>query len=120
MEILSSPKTLDTSIAMMSSVASIQKAASKADFSIVQQVPYFVQSDLKDLFLYSGKHHPELYFINDIREGISSFAFTSYAGEVEQGLRLEQHDLVTKKFYRVKQPFEIDLDDYLLLVLQKQ
>lgn len=113
------PGMLRHSMDQMPSFESVKSAAHKADFTITATEKYFIQKDLKDLFLYSGKHKPEIYFNNFIRRGISSFASLSTKDEINRGLRQLQKDINTEEFAEVKNKFESDCGDYLFIIMEK-
>jgi hypothetical protein len=113
------PEMLRHSIDQMPSFESITSAARKAGFTITATEKYFIQKDLKDLFLYSGKQRPEIYFNPLIRKGISSFAALSAKDEINRGLRQLQKDIDTKEFEAVKSKFESDTGDYLFIIMDK-
>jgi ubiquinone/menaquinone biosynthesis C-methylase UbiE len=113
------PGMLRYSIDQMLSFESVKSAAHKAGFTITATEKYFIQKDLKDLFLYSGKHRPGIYFNPLIRKGISSFATLSTTDEIDRGLRQLQKDIDTKEFEAVKCKFENDTGDYLFIIMDK-
>lgn len=113
------PQMLSKSISVMPTMSKINEAAEKTGFIVTLQEKYFVLPDLQDLFLYSGKHKPELYFSDAVRDGISSFSLISDQEEVMQGLTLLKNDIDNGKFAAVKASFENDLGDYVFVVLEK-
>jgi hypothetical protein len=58
----------------MPSIELLTKYATENNLRSVAREPYFINNELKDLFLYSGKHNPKIYFRKDVQNGISSFA----------------------------------------------
>ncbi|MEP6948572.1 MAG: methyltransferase domain-containing protein [Ginsengibacter sp.] len=114
------PGMLRRSIDQMSSFESIQSAAQKAGFTTTATEKYFIQKDLKDLFLYSGKQRPEIYFNHLTRKGISSFAALSTKDEMHRGLLQLQSDIDTKEFEGVKSTFNTDSGDYLFIIMEKR
>jgi len=64
-----------------------------AGFTQIEVESFDVPPDLEDLFLYCGKHRPELYFDPAVRDGISSFANLCEPNEVEEGLARLRADL---------------------------
>jgi SAM-dependent methyltransferase len=101
------PKMLYASIEQMPAMKQIEQASLQAG------------PELKDLFLYSGKHKAEIYFSDPVRQGISSFASLANKEEVEKGLRMLSKDIATNHFETVKKKFENDLGDYFFLTLEK-
>jgi hypothetical protein len=55
-------KILCASINKMPSLSTLENAACKTGFRLIESEKYFIDGNLEDLFLYSGKHKPEIYF----------------------------------------------------------
>ncbi len=113
------PKMLRASIAQMPVLELVQKHLQKAGFCRVITEKYDVQPDLQDLFLYSGKHDPKLYFDAQVRQGISSFSDLANADEVAMGLQALKQDIETRKVEEVIRRYEHDRGDYLFMVCEK-
>ena len=113
------PHMLQTSIQQMPSTEQLTMAATNAGFRFAASEPYFVDGDLKDLFLYSGKHRPHLYLDPRVRNGISSFSALSAAEEVSAGLNRLASDISSGQFEKVKESFENEQGDYLFAVFEK-
>jgi hypothetical protein len=96
------------------------KAAERAGFCIDQTEKYFIHDGLEDLFLYSGKNRPEMYFDPAVQNGISSFSMTENKEEIAQGLARLRNDIDNGRFEGIRQEYENDLGDYLFVVLKKQ
>ena len=79
-----------------------------------------MKEDLKDLFLQSGKHNPELYFNENVRKGISTFALLNNKEEVDKGLLQLRSDIDSGKFESLKKQYENDLGDYCFVVFEKE
>ena len=109
------PKMMENSVRQLPSFERVERALTSAGFSSIQTEKYFVQADLKDLFLYSGKHNPELYFKPEVRSGISSFAAFANREEVEHGLEKLREDIESGKIEEVVEQWENDLGDYLFI-----
>jgi SAM-dependent methyltransferase len=114
------PGMLRSSIIQMPAFDSINNAITKAGFEITTTEKYFVQDDLQDNFLYTGKHRPTLYLNEEIRKGISSFAALPNATEVKAGLSKLHADLESGQFINIKKTYENDLGDYLFIVAEKK
>lgn len=110
------PEMLEKSMQQMPTLANIEAATNKAGFVIQQVAPYFIQADLEDLFLYSGKHTPQLYFQAAVRNGISSFAAIAHQEEVAAGLKKLAADIETGEFEKIRQSYQNNLGDYLFLI----
>ncbi len=68
------PKMLKSSAIQMPSFEILKAAMEKAGVGIAHKEKYFIKPDLQDKFLYCGKENPVLYFKEELRKGISSFA----------------------------------------------
>lgn len=113
------PDMMHRSNALMPSYEPIKSAMLNSGFTNLTTEKYFVQNDLKDLFLYSGKNNPELYFDPVFRQGISSFTISAVREEVETGLEKLSSDIKTGKFNAIRDSFENNLGDYLFIVAEK-
>jgi SAM-dependent methyltransferase len=113
------PKMLKDSMAVMPERRKVEGALDSAGFAIVKEEKYFIQPDLQDLFLYSGKHRPALYLDAQVRKGISSFSALANKEEVEMGLQKLSDDLVSGDFAKVAKRYENNLGDYCFLVAAK-
>ena len=113
------PKMLCASIDKMPSLRKLEDAAIKTGFHLVGSEKYFIEGNLDDLFLYSGKHRPEIYFDSRVRSGISSFAILANEAEITFGLEQLQKDLSIGEFLSIKKKYENSLGDYLFIVFSK-
>jgi len=89
------------------------------DIKILDTVKYFIKPDLEDHFLYCGKHNPELYFEDRIRQGISSFSSLANRAEIESGLSKLKADIDSGKIDEIIRSYENDLGDYLFVIARK-
>ncbi|GAB5408434.1 MAG: hypothetical protein BalsKO_07990 [Balneolaceae bacterium] len=110
---------LNDSIIQMPDLTQIESAMSNCGLEITGTDKYFIQPGLEDKFLFSGKHDPELYFDDQIRSGISSFASLANLEEVSQGLKKLRIDIDTKKIHSIITSYENDFGDYLFIVGKK-
>lgn len=113
------PVMLKDSIAVMPSRKIVENALNFAGFVVIEQEKYFVQPDLQDLFLYSGKYRPALYLDAQVRRGISSFAALGNAEEIEKGLQKLSADLENGNFTDVISNYRSDAGDYVFIVAKK-
>lgn len=97
----------------------IENAASEAGFTIAATEKYFVQEDLQDMFFYSGKHNPEIYFDPNFRKGMSIFAELRNHDEVDRGLQQLRMDINSGHFEEVRKQYDNDGGDYMFIVLKK-
>lgn len=109
------PKMLKDSTKQMPTYESIKAALTKSNFKIIETEKYFIQPDLEDLFLYSGKHNPKLYLKEKIRKGISSFSALANLEEVTEGLKKLAEDIASKKVYKIIKHYENEDGDYLFI-----
>lgn len=113
------PKMLADSIMQMPTLARVKQAMEKAGFEGLSTEKYFIQPDLEDKFLYCGKHQPEMYFDQNIRNGISSFSSLSNKLEVKRGLSALQSDIDSGKINQIVSEYENQLGDYLYIIVRK-
>jgi SAM-dependent methyltransferase len=113
------PKALKESGVKMLTHEKMNPLAKQAGFDFVEIENYFIKPDLKDLFLQSGKHDPEIYFREEIRNGISTFAAHGNKVEVANGLAQLRKDIDSGEFFKIKQNYESDKGDYCFVVLRK-
>lgn len=106
------PRMMARSIAKMPSAAQIRGALCRAGFSSIAVYPFSVAGDLQDLFLYSGKHRPELYLNSAVRANISSFALLAPPAELEAGLAQLAADLQSGAFASIKAQYSTNAGDY--------
>jgi len=97
----------------------ITRIMKNAGFEITKLEDYFIQPDLEDKFLYCGKHNPEQYFDEQIRNGISSFSSLSNKVEVDKGLSELRLDITTGKIKEIIRSYENQLGDYKYIIGKK-
>lgn len=113
------PKMLSDSIIQMPDLKHVEEAMEDAGMECLNTEKYFIKPDLQDQFLYCGKQNPELYFDDQIRQGISSFSSLANQPEVEHGLSELRKDIDSGKINRIIQQYENDLGDYLYIIGKK-
>lgn len=106
------PEMMARSIKKMPSKSQIRAALNEAGFKSVEVTPFFVTSQLEDMFLYSGKHRPELYLEPAVRANISSFANLANAAEVQDGLAKLEADVLNGDFASIKARYASEAGDY--------
>ena len=109
------PRMLRDSMIQMPTLESVENAMTNSSIKITGIDKYFIQPDLQDKFLYCGKHNPEIYFDEQIRNGISSFASLSNRIEVEQGLQKLRTSIDSGKINEVIRLYENESGDYLFI-----
>lgn len=113
------PKMLKASMDVMPGRKTVEAALKSAGFAAVEEEKYFIEPDLQDLFLYSGKQRPALYLDEQVRNGISSFTVLSNKEEVENGLRKLKDDLENENFSKIAGRYESNAGDYSFVVAAK-
>ena len=106
------PEMMARSIEKMPSESQIRVALLRAGFRSATVAPFFVTTELQDLFLYSGKDRPKIYMDADIRANISSFAQLACATELQEGLVRLKSDLQSGAFDKIKAQFAAKVGDY--------
>lgn len=106
------PEMMNRSIERMPSESKVRSALSRAGFGSVTVTPFFVTDELEDLFLYSGKHRPDLYLDPEIRANISSFANLAPSAELHDGLARLSADVQSGEFASVKAHYATEVGDY--------
>ncbi|MEZ4884950.1 MAG: class I SAM-dependent methyltransferase [Chitinophagales bacterium] len=113
------PKMLEKSMQQMPDFEVVEKYLKQSSFQNIESEPYFVHTELKDLFLYAGKHEPHLYLHPNVRKGISSFAELANQAEVEKGLLDLEEDVHSGDWFAVKAGYENEEGDYLFVIAEK-
>jgi ubiquinone/menaquinone biosynthesis C-methylase UbiE len=106
------------SIAQMPSLKAIVEALQRSGFRRIDTEPYEGQRNLQDLFLYSGKHRPEMYLDPRVRAGISTVAALAAPSEVEDGCRKLSQDIQSGRIAEVIAAYQHAQGDYLFVVGQ--
>ncbi len=109
------PKMMDGSCREMPSLEVIQSALNQAKISIESTEPFFVDPDLQDFFLYSGKQMPEMYLSSLVRNGISSFHKYCSKSELSNGLNKLRKDIKTGAIKEVMEKYESINGDYVFI-----
>jgi hypothetical protein len=113
------PKMMKDSMQVMPARQKVEAVLESAGFAVTAAEKYFVQPDLEDLFLYSGKNRPSIYFNEQVRKGISSFSALSNKEEVESGLQKLSGDLENGSFIKAAKKYENDSGDYCFIAARK-
>lgn len=109
------PKMLQDSIQQMPKFEAVEKSLKESGFEIKTTEKYFVKPDLKDLFLYAGKHNPTLYLNEQIRKGISSFSSLAHTYEIVSGLDQLQADITSGEIRTIINDYKNNEGDYLFV-----
>jgi len=110
------PKMMEKSILQLPAIKDMEEAMRDAGLRICHAETYAVKDDLEDHFLYCGKNRPMLYFNEEIRSGISSFADLANIDEVDAGLKRLEADIKSDEITNVMKSYSHAWGDYLFLV----
>ena len=113
------PKMLSDSIKKMPSFERIKEACFTNGIELLESFNYSIKPDLQDLFLYSGKHNPELYFDDKIRQGISSFSLLANSKEIDDSMAKLRIDIDSGHIQNIIKSYENDLGDYVFIIGKK-
>lgn len=102
----------------MPSLASVKSALQQVGFNSIQVETYSIHEELQDLFLYSGKHCPDLYLNANIRSGISTFSQLASPDEITNGIQKLATDINTGFIKKVMQKYEDNQGDYLFIMAE--
>ena len=91
-----------------------------AGFSTVHFERFFVSNDTKDLYLYTGKYRPEIYFDPVVRAGMTPFNKPEYAQEIAEGLAQLDADMRSGMINEIIAAHESDLGENVFIVAEKQ
>jgi ubiquinone/menaquinone biosynthesis C-methylase UbiE len=64
------PVMIESTCDKMKNFKELEKSLICNSFSNIKQTPFFVDNQLQDLFLQSGKYRPEIYLDENVRKGI--------------------------------------------------
>lgn len=113
------PEMLKASSDKMASFEEIELALITTGFKNIKQEPFFVTSELQDLFLHAGKYRPHIYLDLTVRQGISSFHLSAHKVETEIGLQKLQIDIDSGKIHEIIHKYESSLGDYCFIIGEK-
>lgn len=114
------PRAVAASAAQMPSLDAVASALERASFRTVSVIPYDVQPDLQDFFLYSGKYRPEIYLDPHIRRGISAFATLADPAEIRDGCARLKSDIESGGITEVMEEHRGDAGDYCFVVAERE
>lgn len=110
------PVAMARSISQMPARPTVLRALDTAGFEVVDEEPWWVPPEPVDLFLYAGKHRPELYLDPAVRAGISTFTGLAEPAELETGLATLEADIASRRIDRVIAAHPDQAGDYVLVV----
>lgn len=103
----------------MESKENIERLLYKAGFKSLNFEAYELRKDLEDLFLYSGKHKPELCLNMQFRAGISVLAHLVSDEEYKRGIDKLRQDIESKKIDKAVRSYKHDKGDYMFIIATK-
>lgn len=106
------PQALKWACDVMPTLVMVREALDQAGLRFLEYETWDIPPEPVDLFLYAGKHNPELYFDPRIRAGISTFAAGANAREVEGGLNQLREDIDAGRFDEIARRYNNDAGDY--------
>lgn len=112
------PEMMKKSCAQMPSLTSIQTSLSRYNLTVTTTEPFFIDSELKDFFLYSGKYRPEIYLSPEVRNGISSFKNFCSDSELASGPESLAADIKSGNIKRLLDKNN-SLGDYMFITSRK-
>ena len=113
------PVAMAKSMEQMPEPELVQDSLTAAGFRVTFTEAYEVLPDLQDFFLYSGKHHPEMYLSETVRKGISTFASLAEPVEVISGCARLRADIESGRIDQVMKSYRRQQGDYLFMVCEK-
>ncbi len=109
------PEAMRKSIEQMPTLDQVSESLLRAGLGSIESAGYEVRDDLQDLFLYSGKHRPQLYLDHVIRSGISTFNNQARREEVRQGCERLAKDIESGRVSDIVDLYRNPLGDYMFI-----
>ncbi|PHJ65237.1 methyltransferase type 11 [Nostoc linckia z18] len=113
------PEAMYKSAEQMPNLENVKYALKESGFELTDIEPYYIGENLQDLFLYSGKYHPEIYLDENVRSGISTFALLASAAEIATGCERLAADIDTGRITEIIKKYENNRGDYLFITAEK-
>ena len=113
------PEAMRRSMVVMPELDDIERLLTGAGFASVRTEGWYVPPDLQDLFLYSGKHDPELYLSPVVRRAISTFSQHADAAEVKAGCARLAADIASGRIAEVQRAYTNPHGDYAFVVADR-
>jgi len=113
------PDAMARSMAVMPELDRLQTSLATAGFMSTRIEPWNVPPNLQDLFLYSGKHRPEMYLSAAFRRGISTFSQHADSAEIETGCARLRADIETGRIEEVRRAYASTEGDYAFVVTEQ-
>ncbi len=116
------PETMERSIGRYLDWKATESSLKYAGFKNISSELYEVQDDLKDGFVYCGKHRPEIYLDPKVRKGMSTFAAAGVQEEIVSGCKRLETDIRSGRIKEVIASYEErgkGKGDYMFVVAEK-
>ena len=91
----------------------------RAGFALASRELYSVHREIRDGFLYFGKHEPSRYLDPRVRAGISMFASRGESPDVVRGCARLADDIANGRFTGVARRYANDRGDYTFWVARR-
>jgi ubiquinone/menaquinone biosynthesis C-methylase UbiE len=113
------PEAMARSIDQMPALDLVVQSLNESGFRAVRTERYDVQPGLRDFFLYSGKHRPDMYLSGRVRQGISTFASLADPAEVAEGCSRLREDIASGRIAGLMDKYRHNRGDYLFVISRK-
>jgi len=116
------PVAMKNSMKRMPPLELMHESLKSAGFKQISTELYEVKDDLRDLFLYGGKHRPGLYLNPNVRRGMSTFAAVARQEEVSIGCKRLEANIKSGRIKQVMADYEKRArgkGDYLFVIASK-
>lgn len=110
------PQMMARAIVRMPELSEVERALASAGFTEVHTEPFDISPDHADLFLFGGKHRPELYVLTEKRQGMSPFTELASAEELESGVSRLRADIDCGRISAVMKRHDGGGGDYTFII----
>lgn len=107
------PFIWETAQSILKSQEETIKILKDAGFSDIRFEKYFIGKQSRDLSLYAGKYHPEIYLDPIIRSGMTPFNMPKYAKEIERGCTKLAEDISSGEIQNIMNQYESGHGEYI-------
>jgi SAM-dependent methyltransferase len=114
------PRMMQGAGAVLPGFARLRDALEGAGFQVSDYVPWFIPDDLRDHFMYSGKHRPELYLEERYRAGSSGFRLFGDVDEIAEGVERLARDIAEGRIGDIVKRYENLRGDYGWVIAEKR
>jgi hypothetical protein len=114
------PRAVEASAARGLPAARFSDLAVRSGLTLVARRGWLQPKDPVDLFLYCGKHRPELYLDPAVLAGISTFATAADQTEIEHGLARLRADIASGAIAETVRQAARSESDYSIFVYERR